>query len=91
MKRNCLSGCAHYKTEEVIVKKDVGGFVLNEFQGYSHRCDKCPLVYEKWWEDNKHKKADESEELECYEPNEIQASLNNMISIAEEILSKTRE
>lgn len=92
MEGNCLYGCKHYKTESIAVKKDIGnGMSVVESNRYVHRCDKCPHVYEKWWSENKTKTLENAEKLECYEPNEIQATLNDMISIAENILNKTRK
>ena len=85
--KDCINGCKHYKTESVIVKKDLGWAITNEFQGYRHYCDKGSDKFQVW-QDKVKTEHNFTEDLDCYEPNEFVEHLDKMIGIAEEILEK---
>lgn len=87
--KHCMGGCKHYLTEDVYERVDIGeGITINEFKGYKHGCHKNPEGYEKWREENAKKSLKEASEMDCFEPNEITASLIKMNGLAQQILDK---
>ena len=88
--KDCINGCKHYKTESVIVRKDLGWAITNEFQGYKHYCDKCNENY-KVWEETIKTKHNFDGDMDCYEPTEDVKKLGEMISLAEEILQEIKK
>jgi hypothetical protein len=62
--------------------------VINEFVGYEHYCDKDQAAYDAWHERNKDNTYEvyKNDYIDCFEPTEFAESLDNMISLAEEIL-----
>lgn len=97
--KNCMGGCKHYKIEHKSHKvehKDSDGnvwMVESVFDGYVHFCDKNQIGYEKWHEEHKHDTYDQYKDsiMECYEPNDIQASLNAMHDALSNILEMSKK
>ena len=94
MKGNCNDSCKHCLMRELKERhelkddnENVYG-VINEFVGYEHYCDKDQEAYTAWWERNGKKTHEEAKEdcLDCFEPTDFAKSLDNMISLAEQIL-----
>ena len=95
-----MTGCKHCIVKSLYEKrefKDENGVVygiMNEHVGYQHLCDGGhQKEYDEWHERNKDNTYDvyKLDCLECYDPDEITASLNKMIEIANEILEKTEK
>ena len=85
-KKSCLE-CKNYKHKESkVVFVD---FCLKEIET-PHHCDIHPDYFNKWWDMNHNKRRIDEDYIEpiCYEPNEIIASLDEMIDLAKKILNK---
>ena len=94
MKGNCNDSCKHCLMRELKerheLKDDNGNVygVINEFVGYEHYCDTNQEAYTAWWQRNGNKTHDEAKKdcLDCFEPTDFAKSLDDMISLSEQIL-----
>jgi hypothetical protein len=92
-KNSCL-GCKNYRWKETkVIRRDViqtpeGVITFPVFGDVPHHCDVHPRYFKKWWKENSHKSRTDEDYVEprCYEPNEFNKSLDEMISLAQEIL-----
>ena len=96
MNGNCMTGCKHcivkdiYETHEFKDENGIVYAIMNEHVGYEHLCDsEHQKEYEKWHERNKANTYEiyKNDFLDCFEPTEDTASLNEMINLAKEILN----
>ena len=97
---NCSGGCVHQQIRSLkkrCEKTDSNGkvfMVWNEFLGYELYCDLYPERYKKFSEENGSKLSTwvmDNVVMDCYEPNEIQKSLNEMTELAKDILDSIKE
>ena len=95
-----MTGCKHCIVKDIYEKrefKDENGDVyaiMNEHAGYKRLCNGGhQKEYEKWHERNKNNtyKVYKEDFLDCFEPTEVAANLNEMINLAEEILNARKE
>lgn len=100
MKGNCMTGCRHCIVKDIYkprtVKDELGNVcgTINEHVGYQHLCDGGhQKEYDEWHERNKDNTYEvyKKDCLECYDPTDVAASLNNMIELAKELLQKIDE
>ena len=91
---NCSGGCKHFKVREKTeqyLEKDSNGKILvegNLFIGYEHYCDVYPERYKKFYEENGSKPSlwvRENVNMDCYEPDEVQETLDNMLDLLNKI------
>ena len=97
---NCYGGCIHSKTRDIVrthTSKGSDGRTLitwNEFVGYEDYCDLYPERYEECKKENSSKTAAwvyDNVVMDCYEPTEFQAHLDNMIELLDELAEKVKE
>lgn len=95
--KNCMGGCAHFKTEEEYkpyeFADDDGNIFMkgSQFVGFKHYCDIHPDVYDDWHKRNEHNVEYKNDELECYEPTEYVRLLGEMNSTLDEILKNVKD
>lgn len=100
MKGNCMTGCKHCIVKDIYEKrefKDENGIVyatMKEHAGYEHLCDSGhQKEYDEWHERNRDNVYEiyKKDFLDCFEPTEVTAKLNEVINLAEEILNAKKE
>ena len=97
---NCDGGCKHimhtpkYVREEERDEKGEIIFTFNRFAGYERYCTKHPEKQKKYEEENGPKSSNwvlENVIMDCYEPNETQALLNDMHNLLDKLLGNFLE
>ncbi len=95
-KYSCLD-CKNYRPSEtkVVGRKLVcdGMISVPVYGNVPHHCDVHPRYFKKWWKENSYKCRTDEDYVEprCYEPTELNKSLDEMIDIAKEILEKIKK